>query len=168
MATARLKASVVLPRPPLGEWTTKVRDVASGVERQVLLLDRLDGGHEVVAAEGHRQDAHDAHLGRHLDRPLGHRDEDDRQVDAGRPDPLQQLQAAQLALEQGVDHEHVRPHLGDLIERLTAIGQHIQQLHLILSVQQIPDVLRDLGDVLDEEQANMRRRAGHRATIQKR
>ncbi len=87
---------------------------------------------------------------------------------ARRTDPLQQLHPAHLALEQGVDHEHVRPHLGDLIERLSAVGQDIQQLHLILSVQQIPDVLRDLGDVLDEEQANMRRGAGHRATIQKR
>ena len=92
----------------------------------------------------------------------------DGQVHARRAQPLQHLEAAQLALEQRVDHEHVRADLGDLIERLTAIGQHIEQLHLVLRVQQVADVLRDLGDVLDEEQANMRRGAGHRATIQKR
>ena len=103
-----------------------------------------------------------------LDGSLGHRDEDDGQVDARRAEALQHLEAAHLALQQGVDHEHVGPHLGDLIERLTAIGQHIEQLHLVLGVQQVADVLRDLGDVLDEEQANMRRGAGHRATIQKR
>ena len=84
-----------------------------------------------------------------------------------RADPLQHLQAAQLALQQGVDHEHVGTDLGDLVERLPAIGQHVEQLHLVLRVQQVADVLRDLGDVLDQEQANMRRGAGHRATIQK-
>ena len=133
--------------------------------RAELLLRGLDGGHEVEAAEGHRQDPHDAHAGTHLDRLLGHRQDHDGQVDAGLAHPLGDLEPVHLALQQGIDHDHVRAHLLDLVQRLAPIGHDVEQLHLILGVQQVADIRRDLGHVLDEEQACLGADGSHRVTI---
>ena len=68
---------------------------------------------------------------------------------------LHELHPAQPALEQGVDDDHVRAVLGDPLGNDRAVGDDVDEPHLALGVQQASDVLRDLGYVLDEEQANL-------------
>ena len=89
------------------------------------------------------------------DRLLGHGDHDDGQVDARLADPLGHLEAVDPALEQRVDHEDVRPQLSDLVQHDMPVGQDVEQLNLVLRAEQVPDVLRDLGDVLDQQQADL-------------
>ena len=74
---------------------------------------------------------------------------------------LHELHAAQPALEERVDDDDVRTVLGDAALDLRAVGDDVDQPDLALGVQQPPDVLRDLGHVLDEQQANLIGR-GHR------
>ena len=57
-----------------------------------------------------------------LDRVLGHGQDDDRDVDVGILDLLDELQALDPALEQGVDEDDVRPELLDLGDDLGAVA----------------------------------------------
>ena len=70
-------------------------------------------------------------------------------------DLLGDLQALHAALEQGIDHHHVRPQLVDLIRHGPAVLLDVEQLDALLAVQQVAHVLRHLRDVLDEEQADL-------------
>jgi hypothetical protein len=78
---------------------------------------------------------------------------------------LQQLETAQASLEQRVDHQDVRAMGAHLLERRAPVGEHVKQLNVRLRVQHVADVLGDLCDVLDEQQADLRGRARHGATI---
>ena len=40
-------------------------------------------------------------------------------------------------------------------DRLGAVGEHVEQLHPCLGIEEAADVLRDLGHVLDDEQARL-------------
>ena len=109
-----MKASVVLPTPPFGAKTEKIRDAPVVDAACVLLLDRADPGHEVEAGEGHRQDAVDAAFEVGLDRVLGDRQDDDRHAESGLVELLDELEALDPALEQRVDEDDVRAQLLDL------------------------------------------------------
>ena len=111
--------------------------------------------HELEARERHREHLDDAHALPDLHRLLGHRDDDDGHAQAGLAHPLGDLEAVDLALQQRVDHEHVGAQLADLVEHDAAVGHGIEQAHLLLVLQQVADVLRDLGDVLDQQQADL-------------
>ena len=71
-------------------------------------------GHQVVAVERHRQDLVDPLVRVDADRVLGHRQDDDRHADLLVVELLDELHAAQPALEEGVDDDHVGSVLGDL------------------------------------------------------
>ena len=155
-ATARLNAIVVLPTPPFGAKTEKIRDepvVDVGVE---LLADLGDPVHQVEARERHRQDAVDA---LRPDRPSTGFWGTVRTM-TGTPSPASAIcstswQALDPALEQRVDEDDVRSELLDLGQDLAAVGQDVEQLDRALRVQQAADVLRHLRDVLDEQQARL-------------
>ena len=53
-------------------------------------------------------------------------------------------------------HEHdIGAQLADLAERLATVGQDVEDLDRLLGVEQATDVLGDLWDVLDDEQARL-------------
>jgi hypothetical protein len=68
---------------------------------------------------------------------------------------LDELEALHPTLEQSVGDHDVGPQLGDLAGRLRAIRDDVEQLDGRLRVEEAPDVLGDLGDVLDQEQADL-------------
>ena len=68
---------------------------------------------------------------------------------------LGDVEAVDLALQERVHHEHVGAQLADLVEDDTAVGHGVEQAHLLLVLQEIAHVLRDLGDVLDQQQADL-------------
>ena len=72
---------------------------------------------------------------------------------SSRQDHLGDLQTVDLALQQGVDDQHVGLKLPDWSSRLATVGDDVEQLDLRLRVEQAADVLGDLRHVLDEEQA---------------
>ena len=165
-ATARLSAIVVVPTPPFGAKTVTSLELPADCGLLEQGLDAVDPADEVVAGERHRQDGVDA-LGRiGLDRLLGHRQDDDRDARPGGMELADERGPLDPALEQRVDDHHVGPELGDLGRHLRAIGHDVQQLDLLLGVQQAPDVLTDLRDVLDDEQADLIG-GGHRADYTK-
>ena len=112
--TARLKAMVVLPTPPFGAKTEKMRVLAfswSVVER---LADAADPVDEVEAGERHRQDAVDAPLRIGLDGVLRHGQDDDRHAESGLVDLLDEARALDPALQERVDDHDVRSQFLDL------------------------------------------------------
>jgi hypothetical protein len=68
-------------------------------------------------------------------------------------DHLDQLESLDPALQERVDKDDVRPHLLDRRDRPAAVGQDLEELDPLLRVEQATDVLRDLRDVFDDEQA---------------
>ena len=88
-----------------------------------------------------------------FDRVLGHGQHDDRDAETRLVELLDEVQALDPALEQRVDQDDVRPELLDLPDGLAAVGEHVEQLHLGLGVQQAADVLGDLRHVFDDQQA---------------
>ena len=119
------------------------------------LRTRGDPVHQVEAGERHREDAVDALRRVDLDRVLRHGQDDDRHAQPGFVDLLDELGALDPALEQGVDEDDVRPELADLVDALAAVGQDVEELHRPLRVEQAADVLRDLGDVLDDQEPRL-------------
>ena len=97
----------------------------------------------------------DAGVGVDLDRVLRHGQDDDRHAQARLVDLLDELGALEPALEQGVDEHDVGAQLADRGERPGAVVDHLEQLDPGLRVQQTADVLRDLRNVLDDEQAGL-------------
>ena len=90
-----------------------------------------------------------------LDRVLRDGEDDHRDAEAGIADLLDQLGTLDPALEQGVDHDDVRAHLGDRRDRASALGQHFEELDPGLRFEEATDVLSDLRDVLDDQQARL-------------
>ena len=70
-------------------------------------------------------------------------------------DHLDELEALDPALQQRVDEDDVRPHLLDRGERTAAVGQDLEELDPLLRVEETTDVLGDLWDILDDEQARL-------------
>ena len=127
---------VVLPTPPLGAntETTRVARRSPGRARSPCVTCAI----RVIRSkpgERHRQDAVDAVLGVDVDRVLGHGQHDDRDAELGLVDLLDELGALDPALEQRVDEDDVRAQLGDLADRLAAVGQDVEQLDLGLRVR---------------------------------
>ena len=151
--TARLKAMVVLPTPPLGAKTEKMRVLAFSAVLLEELAHAADAVDEVEAGERHRQDAVDATFRVGLDGVLRHGQDDDRHAETGLVDLLDEARALDPALQERVDDHHVRPQLLDLEQGLAAFTQDVEQLDLALRVQEAADVLRDLRHVLDDQQA---------------
>ena len=83
----------------------------------------------------------------------GHGQRDDRHVEPGLADVHRDLEAVHLALQQGVDDQHVGLELTDLVDHRPAVGDDVEQLDLRLRVEKAANVVRDLRHVLDEEQA---------------
>ena len=113
-ATARLNAIVVLPTPPLGAKTVIIR--AEPVERSLVaasLRTCCEAGDELVAGERHRQHAVDALARVDGDRLLGHGEHDHRDARARLVELVDERQALDPALEQGVDEDDVGPQLLD-------------------------------------------------------
>ena len=88
-----------------------------------------------------------------LDRGLRHGQDDDRHAEFRGVDHLDELEALDPALQQRVDEDDVGPHLLDRRERPAAVGQDLEELDALLRVEQTADVLGDLWDILDDEQA---------------
>ena len=109
-----------------------------------------EGVHELEARERHGQHFDDAHALADLDRLLGHGDDDDGDAQASLANLLGDLEAVDLALQQGVDHEDVGPKFADVVHHGTSVGDGVQQADLLLVLQQVAHVLRDLCDVLDQ------------------
>ncbi len=86
--------------------------------------------------------------------------DDDRNVEPRVADLLDQLGPLDPALHQQVDHDHVGAQLANGLEDLRAVAEDVQQGHLGLHAEQVPDVLSDLRDVFRYEQPN-RSCAGH-------
>ena len=71
-------------------------------------------------------------------------------------DLLDELGALEPALQQGVDEDDVGAQLADRGDRLAAVGRATSSsLTRRLRVQQAADVLRDLRNVLDDQQAGL-------------
>ena len=104
-ATARLNASVVLPTPPFGAKTEKMRDAPTVVVVSNSLRTGVDPGEQVEARERHREDAVDAGLDVGRDGVLGDGQDDDRDVEVGLVDLLDELEALDPALQQRVDED---------------------------------------------------------------
>ena len=154
-ATARLKAIVVLPTPPFGAKTlmTRVLVKASSASKSLrawairVIRSKPENGIDrtpwmPVLASGS--------IG-----VCGHGQDDDRHAELGVVDHLDELEALDPALEQRVDEDDVGPHLLDRGERPAAVGQDLEELDPLLRVEQTADVLGDLRDILDDEQARL-------------
>ncbi len=90
-----------------------------------------------------------------LDRVLRHGKDDDRHVQAGFLDVLDQLGALDPALEQRVDHDDVRSELADLVDGAATVGQDVEELDYLLRVEEAADVLRDLRHVFDDQEPRL-------------
>ena len=97
----------------------------------------------------------DAALGSGSTGFCGHGQDDDRHAELGLVDLLDELGALDPALEQGVDEDDVGSQLLDRGERLAAVGQDVEELDPRLGVEQTADVLGDLRDILDDQQARL-------------
>ena len=120
------------------------------------LVDVGDAGDQVVAVERHREDLVDALVGIDVDRVLGHRQHDDGHADLRRRAAASRAACREAGPGGG---RRRRPRRGrcSAIRSTTerSVGHDVDEPHLTLGVQQPSDVLRDLGYVLDEEQANL-------------
>ena len=155
IATARLKAIVVLPTPPFGAKTEMIRVAPPALDGLERLADVVDDVDEVEARERHREDAVDAVLGVRIERVLGHGQDDHGDAELGLVDLVDEVRPLDPSLEQRIDQDDVRSELLDVRQRLRAVGQDVEKLDLGLRVQQATDVLRDLRHVLDDEQAGL-------------
>ena len=144
---------VVLPTPPFGAKTDRIRVEPVGDAAANSFRTCGDAVHQVEAGERHREDAVDARVDVDVDRVLRDRQDDHRDAEAGLAELLDELGALDPALEQVVDEDDVGPQLADLGQRLAAVADDVEQLHRLLRVEQPADVLRDLGDVLDDQEA---------------
>ena len=80
--------------------------------------------------------------------------------DARLVDLVDEVHALDAALEQRVDEDDVGPQLGHQTGDPRPVGDDVEQLDRRLRVEESADVLRDLGDVLDDEESELIR---HRA-----
>ncbi len=119
------------------------------------LADLLEARDQLVAGERHGQDAVDAVAGVRRHGLLRDGEHDHRDLEAGLVDLGDQVHALDPTLEQRVHHDHVRAELADEREHARAIAHDVQQLDRGLRVEQPADVLRDLGNVLDHEEADL-------------
>ncbi len=110
----------------------------------------VEGIHQLVARERHGEHLDDAHALACLDRLLGNGDDDDGDADAGLADPFGDLQAVDLALQQGIHHQRVWSQLTDLVHDHAAVGDGIEQADLLLMLEEIAHILRHLRDVFDQ------------------
>jgi hypothetical protein len=129
------------------------RAALGGLRR--VLADGDDAGHEVVAVERHRQHLVDPLRRVRRERVLGHGQDDHWQPEVRVVDLTDQLHPPDAALEQAVDDDDVGALLDDVVQRGAAVGDDVDEADLRLGVQQAADVLRDLGDVLDQEEPDL-------------
>ena len=122
IATARLKAMVVLPTPPLGANTEMTASCRPRSTRRTACGRRMLG-HELEARERHREDAVDALRGIDLDRVLRNGQDDDRDAQPGLVDLLDELGALDPALQQRVDDHDVGPQAGGSGRRPAAVDR---------------------------------------------
>ena len=128
-ATARLKAMVVLPTPPFGAKTEKMRVGPTSELARELLLDARDPVHEVEAGERHREDAVDARRRVDARRVLGHGQDDDRDARAGaRAICSTSLGPLIRPCSRASTRTTSGPQLADLGERLAPVGHDVEQL----------------------------------------
>ena len=144
---------VVLPTPPFGANTEKMRVLAFSWSSSNALRTPLIRLMRSKPGERHRQDAVDAPLRIGLDGILRHGQDDDRHPEAGFVDLLDEARALHPALQERVDDHDVRSQFLDLEQGLAAFTQDVEQLDLALCVQEAADVLGDLRHVLDDQQA---------------
>ena len=98
----------------------------------------------------------DARLGIGLDRGLGRRQDDDRdpQTSESRICSIE-LRALDAALQERVHQDDVGASCWIAAAALCPLADHVEQLDPRLRVQQAADVLRDLRDVLDDQQPRL-------------
>ena len=70
-------------------------------------------------------------------------------------DLLDELWSLDATLQQRVDEHDVGPHLADRGDRPGALGQDFEQLDPGLGFEETANVLSDLRDVLDDQQARL-------------
>ena len=162
-----MSAIVVVPTPPFGAKTVISRELPVAWVSWNRRLHAVDPADQVVAGERHRQDRVDALFSG--SGSIGFWGT--VRTITGTPCPggvelADQGRALDPALEERVDDDDVGSELGDLGRHLRAIGHDVEQLDLLLRVQQAPDVLTDLRDILDDEQADLIG-GGHRADYTK-
>ncbi len=121
--------------------------------------DRLQEIDELEAAERHRQHGIDALVRVPGDRVLGHGHDDDGRRQSLLAQARGEVQAAHLALQQGVDHDDVGVALAHELGHLAAVADHVEELDVRLGVEQATNVLRHLRHVLDEQEADLVGRA---------
>ena len=106
---------------------------------------------ELEATERKCQDRFYAAVGVAGQWMLGHGQDHDRNVQPGIPYPLYQLGALDLALQEQIHHDHVRPELVHRLKDLRTVAEHFEQLHMRLHAQQVAHVLTYLGHVFGDE-----------------
>ena len=90
-----------------------------------------------------------------VDRVLGDGQDDDRDAEAGLAQLLDELQALDRPWSRASTMTTSGLSCWTWAMTLRAVGHDVEELDCALRVQQAPDVLRDLRDVLDEEQAHL-------------
>ncbi len=70
-------------------------------------------------------------------------------------DQLDELWPLDPTLEQRVDQDDIGAELVDRRDDAASIGQDVEELDPRLRVEQAADVLGDLGDVFDDQEANL-------------
>ena len=70
-------------------------------------------------------------------------------------DRLDKLWSLDPTLEQGVNDHDIGAHLADCRDGAGSFGQDFEQLDAGLRFEEAADVLRDLRDVLDDQQARL-------------
>src|SRR5207253_234828 len=100
-----------------------------------------------------RQDEHgvDALIRLGIDRSLRDGDDDDPRPWRYRPDPLGEIEPGDLPLKQGIDHHHIGLLGGDARHRGVRVLFRADELGFLLAREHLLQVLRDLRQVLDEQ-----------------
>ena len=133
---------------------------AGGIADRRVLVDLLEPVDELVARERHRQHAVDPLPDVDRDRLLRDRQHDDGDARARLVELVDERHALDPALQERVHEHDVGPQLRHQTGDPRPVGDDVEQLDRRLRVEQPADVLRDLGDVLDDEESDLIR---HRA-----
>src|SRR5206468_7959445 len=108
---------------------------------------------ELIHAAGKYEDGVDRLLGLRLDRALWNRDDHDPGPWRNLADLLRDIEARDLSRQQRVDHHDVRLFGRHLRDRGIGLRLHTGDLDFVLAREHRLEVLRDLRQVLDEEDA---------------
>ena len=158
-----MKATVVLPTPPFGAKTVRTREAAASAltwnawwtAETLFIRSKPEKG---IIRTAWIPRSGSGSIG-----CCGHGQDDHRQPDRAGEQLVDELEALDPALEQGVDDHDVGPQLADLAGGLRAVNEDVEQLDRALGVEQSPDVLGHLRHVFDEQEPDLV--LGHRPTI---